>query len=880
MNKLSPMMEQYRTIKAQHPDKILFFQVGDFYEVFFEDAPVAAKEMEIALTTRDGNKENPIPLAGVPIHAGETYLNKLLAKGYKVAVCDQVEDAAQAKGLVKRAVTRILTPGTLTDPEMLEEGKNNYLVALQQHGECNYGLAAVDVSTGDFRITELNGEGAWDKIADELRRLQPAECICSAPELEETLRPFLGRRSRGLVSVSGSNADLTLVKSVMTAQWGERRWETLSLAQYPLAAAAGAAALIYLSDLYQPAGSRHFHTLELYFPGSNLTIDSITSRNLELTQTLRDGEKQGSLLGLLDRCVTAMGRRLLRRWVEQPLLDFHRVNERLEAVEELLKSPLPRREMRSLFQKMMDLERFCSRLCYHRVNARDLTALKNTLLQLAPLQKTLAGLQAPLLKEEGHFTSFNDLISQISEALVDEPPLSLREGGLFREGYHPEVDRLKKLSQEGRGRLLDLEKQERERTGIKTLRVGYNRNFGYYIEVTRSNLKQIPQEYFRRQTLVNAERFVTEELKEMEEQITGAKDRLLQLEYELFEELRDAVAVHTAALQGTAHQLARLDCLQSLAETAERHRYCRPELDPAGGRMLVKKGRHPVVEQLAAEQFVPNDIQMDEEGYVLVITGPNMAGKSTYIRSAALISIMAQIGSFVPAETAQLPLLDRIFARVGASDDLSRGYSTFMVEMQETALILREATPRSLLILDEIGRGTSTYDGMSIARSVLEYISRYVRAKTLFSTHYHELTNLEGELAGVKNYTMAVKEKGREVIFLRQVVRGRADKSYGINVARLAGIPLEVIIRADAILADLEVAASANREQQLSLLPMVSYPQADYTRRLAVLEEIKELDLNRIAPLEALQQLFMLQKKLMDDEQTESGKEGGHHNGD
>lgn len=862
-------------IKSQHPDKILFFQVGDFYEVFFEDAPVAAKEMGIALTTRDGNKENPIPLAGVPIHAGEAYLNKLLAKGYKVAVCDQVEDAALAKGLVKRAVTRILTPGTLTDPEMLEEGKNNYLVALQQRGESYYGLAAVDVSTGDFRITELQGEGAWDKIADELRRLQPAECLCSAPALEEILRPFLGRRSRGLVNVTASSADLAQIKSVISAQWGERRWEELSLDQYPLAAAAGAAALIYLIDLQHPAGSRHFHPLDLYFPGSNLIIDSITSRNLELTQTLRDGEKQGSLLGLLDRCMTAMGHRLLRRWVEQPLVDYRSVNARLEAVEELLKSPLPRREMRSLLQKMMDLERFCSRLCYQRVNARDLAALKNTLKQLAPLQETLAGFQGALIQEEGQFPSYAGLIQQIGEALVDEPPLSLREGGLFRAGHHPELDRLKKLSQEGRSWLLDLEKQERERTGIKSLRVGYNRNFGYYIEVTRSNLEQVPPEYFRRQTLVNAERYVTEELKEMEEQITGARDRLVQLEYELFEELREAVATYTAALQATAHRLAGLDCLQSLAETAERQRYCRPTLHPAGGRMYVRKGRHPVVEQLAAERFVPNDIQMDADGYVLVITGPNMAGKSTYIRSAALIGVMAQIGSFVPAESAELPLLDRIFARVGASDDLSRGYSTFMVEMQETASILRDATPHSLLILDEIGRGTSTYDGMSIARSVLEYISRYVRAKTLFSTHYHELTNLEGDLAGIRNYTMAVKEKGREVIFLRQVVRGRSDKSYGINVARLAGIPLEVIMRAEAILAELEVAASTSREQQLSLLPLVSYPPADYTRRLAVLEEIKELDLNRIPPLEALQHLFRLQQKLLEEEHMESGDQGG-----
>jgi len=868
------MMEQYLAIKAQHPDKILFFQVGDFYEVFFEDAPLAAREMEIALTTRDGNKENPIPLAGIPVHACDTYINKLLAKGYKVAICDQVEDPAQARGLVKRAVTRILTPGTVTDPEMLEEGKNNYLVALEQRGDGYFGLAAVDVSTGDFRITEVQGEGAWEKTADELRRLQPAECVCSNPELEDALRPFLGRRSRGVVNLAAPLEDSGSVKAILTAQWGEKTWDELRLDRYPLAAAAGAVALQYLLKLQYPAESLHFHNLELYFPASHMVIDSITSRNLELTQTLRDAEKQGSLLGLLDRCRTGMGRRLLRRWIEEPLLDAAAIEARLEAVEELLRKPLARRKLREALQKMLDLERFLSRLCFQRVNARDLVSLKNSLLLLQPLQETLADFKAELLVQDRSFPSYSELIAQIQNALLEEPSLSLREGGLIREGYHPEVDRLKKLSQDGRSWLLELEKRERERTGIKSLRVGYNRNFGYYIEVTRANLGQVPPDYFRRQTLVNAERFVTEELKEMEEQITGARDRLVQLEYELFEELRQTVESYTASLQETAHRLARLDCLQSLAETAERQRYCRPRLNPAGGPLRVKKGRHPVVEQLTQERFVPNDITMDESGHILVITGPNMAGKSTYIRSAALICIMAQLGSFVPAESAELPLLDRVFARVGASDDLSRGLSTFMVEMQETALILREATPRSLLVLDEIGRGTSTYDGMSIARGVLEYISRKVRAKTLFSTHYHELTNLEGELPGLKNYTMAVKEKGREVVFLRQVVRGRSDKSYGINVARLAGIPLEVIMRAETILAELESAAATAREQQLSLLPLVSSPPADQAWQQELLEEIKALDLNRITPLEALQYLFKLQQRLFEEEQ-QNGDGGG-----
>ncbi len=860
MSKLSPMMEQYLAIKKQHPDKILFFQVGDFYETFFDDATLAAREMEIALTSREANKENPIPLAGVPIHSAESYINKLLAKGYKVAVCDQVEDPAQAKGLVRRAVTRILTPGTVTDPELLDEGRNNYLVAIHGREEGGYGLAAVDVSTGEFRITELRGAEAPAILADELRRLQPPECICDSEALAAWVRPFLGRGNQRLINVTAP-LDAATSRSLLISQWGEQSWSELDLDRYPAAVAAGAAALEYLQQLQHPAESNHLQKLELYSPGAAMIVDSVTSRNLELTQTVREGSKQGSLLGLLDRCLTAMGRRLLRRWVEKPLLDPALIEMRLEAVDELYRKPLQRRQLQAQLKKIMDLERFCSRLCYQRVNGRDLVTLKETLGHLQPLRQILGGLKAPLLQECGRLPDFDDLIDLIGSSLVDEPPLSVREGGLIREGRDETVDRLRKLSREGRACLLELENKERERTGIKSLRVGYNRNFGYYIEVTKANLQSVPPDYFRRQTLVNAERFVPAELKELEEQITGAHDRLIQLEYELFEELRAAVAGYIPALQAAEGLLARLDCLQSLAETAERCGYCRPQIT-ADGEFYIKKGRHPVVEQLTAERFVPNDLLMDREHYILLITGPNMAGKSTYIRSAALISLMAQMGSFIPAAEARLPVVDRIFARVGASDDLSSGYSTFMVEMQETATILKEATARSLLILDEIGRGTSTYDGMSIARGVLEYISRRVKAKTLFSTHYHELTDLEGELRGVKNYTMAVKEKGREIIFLRQVVPGRSDKSYGINVARLAGLPPEVIIRAEAVLAELEEAAAGERGRQLSLLPRLEEATPAQIEATAVVEEIKALDFNRMTPLEALQLLARLQERL------------------
>ena len=865
MNRNSPMMEQYKAIKEQHHDKLLMFQVGDFYELFYEDAGLAARDLEIALTSRDAGSENPIPLAGVPIHAAETYLNKLLSKGYKVVICDQVEEATQAKGLVRRAITRILTPGTITDPTMLEEGRNNYLAVLINQEESYYGLAAIDVSTGDFQVTEQKGEGSWDVIADELRRRQPSEMLCSSPEAEQLCRKQLNLNQSGLIGQLSYIPDAIESKKMIKRQWGEETWQMLNLESHPLAVAAVGAALTYIQLLQQlPADGNNFHHLDLYFNNRSMVIDTITSRNLEVTQSSREGVKGGSLLGLLDRCMTGMGKRLLRRWLEQPLITQYKIEERLDALEELLRKPLQRRDLRKKLQDIFDMERFCSRLSYQRVNARDLVMLKKTLRQLDPIKKMLIDLEPVLLKEIGNrLPSFEYLIEEIEKALVDDPPLALKEGGLFKSGYNDEVDNLKDISKKGNNLLLDFEKNERLRSGIKSLRVGYNRNFGYYIEVTRTNLGLVPPEYHRKQTLVNAERYTTEELHQLEVQITGARDRLTVLEYSLFEDLRNTVSAYVKELLAAASELACIDCIQSLAETAERNNYCRPQF--TGNRvMLIKQARHPVVEQLAFERFVPNDISMDSNHYLLVITGPNMAGKSTYIRSAALIAIMAQMGSFVPAMKAELPILDRIFARIGASDDLSRGHSTFMVEMQETAAILKEATPDSLIILDEIGRGTSTYDGMSIARSVLEYIDHKIKAKTLFSTHFHELTNLEGELPGVKNYTMAVKEKNRQVIFLRQVVPGRSDKSYGINVARLAGVPLEVLIRAETILAELEMAASTAVEHQLSLLPMVAEPVFDHQYELAVVEQLKELDLDRSTPLETMQKLYELQKLLLD----------------
>lgn len=885
---LSPLMEQYLAVKRQHPDKLLFFQVGDFYELFFEDAITAARELEIALTSRDAKKDDPVPMAGIPVHAGESYFQKLLTKGFKLAVCDQVEEAEQAKGLIRREVTRIITPGTVIDGEMLEAGRNNYLAVLHSAptGEKNlpgYGFAAVDVSTGEFLATEARGVKGWESLLDELFRLQPAEILCTKPELRDRILEGLGNLRRGPIRVelAESPPDPAAAQQLIAGRLAKDNVGKFPLERYPLAAGAVAAALLYLEDLKHPVG-RRFHTLELYFPGDYMVIDSTTARNLELTQTLHDGEKRGSLLALLDQTRTAMGRRLFRRWLEQPLRRIEPVEARLGAVQDLAGNSSGQKKLRAALQQILDLERLASRLELGRVNARDLVSLKNSLALLPELTDILSPFQAPLLKKTAAaLPDCAPLETLIRTALVDNPPPGLNEGGLFQTGYHPEIDRLRKISREGKQLLLNLEQRERKRSGIKSLKVGYNRNFGYYIEVTRANLALVPPDYNRRQTLVNAERFITTELKELEEQITGAKEKLVLLEHRLFETLLEQCLVYLPELHQAALQIARLDCLHGLAEAAVRYRYRRPRVTRSG-QLKIIQGRHPVVEQTVREErFVPNDVYMSEKERVLIITGPNMAGKSTYCRMTALICIMAQMGSFVPAETVLLPLHDRVFARVGAGDDLSRGRSTFMVEMEEAAVILRDATPQSLIILDEIGRGTSTYDGMSIARSVLEFITSAIRAKTLFSTHYHELTALEGTLPGIKNYTMAVQERGRQVIFLRQVVPGRSDKSYGINVARLAGLPAAVILRAETVLAELEAVAAASQERQLTLLS--SPPVADKPTRNTVHEEmtalLQETDLNRMTPLEALQILHLLQQKVLPPDKNPAEERKGEKTG-
>jgi DNA mismatch repair protein MutS len=865
MSRSSPMMEQYRKVKELHPDKLLMFQVGDFYELFFEDAELAARELDIVLTSRDSGSADPIPLAGVPIHAVDNYLNKLINKGYKVVICDQVENPTQAKGLVRREITRILTPGTISEAEMLDEGKNNYLAVIVNNRDA-FGLATIDISTGDFQVTEQSGGEARDLIIDELKRLEPAEVLCANRHTVELCQNFLTADKIKNIAQLQNIPGVEEAKALIDSHWKPDSTVYIDPEQHPLALIAAATTLDYLQKLKQlPRGVLHFRPPELYFNKRFMFIDNITSRNLELTESITGGHKYGNLLVLIDHCLTGMGKRLLKKRLEQPLTDLTMIENRLNAVEELVTKPLARSELRSILNKIFDLERFCSKLAYQRVNARDLVALKNTLNKIKPLKLLIVGLESSVLVDlANQLPEFNDLIAKIENALLEEPPLALKEGGLFREGYNAEADRLRLLTEKSSKMILDFEKNERSKTGIKSLRVGFNRNFGYYIEITKNNVNLVPPEYHRKQTLVGAERYTTEVLHNLEEQISGAREKLFALEYFLFEELRELVSNYTGQLVSTANLIAEIDFRQSLAETAEKNNYCRPQFS-ADKVMLVKQARHPVVEKIAFEQFVANDIMIDKKNYILLITGPNMAGKSTYIRSVALVAVLAQMGSFVPADKALVPIYDRIFARVGASDDLSRGHSTFMVEMIETATILKEATSDSLIILDEIGRGTSTYDGMSIARSVIEYIADNIKAKTLFSTHYHELTRLENDLQGVKNYSMAVKEKGKEVLFLRQIVPGRADKSYGINVARLAGLPLEVLIRAETVLSELELAASTAAEQQLSLLPIISNKQDNEAGpSVEIIERLKEYDLNHMTPIEAMKILHDMQKELFE----------------
>ena len=869
MAELTPMMKQYMEIKAQNPDCLLFFRLGDFYEMFAEDARIASKELDLVLTTRDRTEgksaEEKLPMCGVPFHAAETYIARLVSKGYKVAICEQMEDPALAKGLVKRDIIRIVTPGTVVESSMLDETTNNYFGCVYGVND-SYGMVLIDISTGEANATVCTGTDAGEKAANELGRFSPAELILGGTAAQDKLlRALIDDRLHCAVTIGADElfaADAC--EGELAAQFGKTA-EELGIASVPSVICAVGALLQTLREL-QRADLSHIRTLDYYLSGKYMELDLTARRNLELTQTLRSKEKRGSLLWVLDKTKTPMGSRKLRAWMDRPLLSPSAIGKRLSAVEELKKNTVRRQELIELLKDVTDLERVMARIVTGAANAKDLVALAQGSRCLPQLKQMLSGFTSTLLQgvyEE--LDELSDLRALIDRAIVDEPPFAVREGGMIRAGYSEEIDRLREIMTGGKGMLSGIEAREKEKTGIKNLRVGYNRVFGYYIEVAKGQVDLVPDNYIRKQTLVNGERYITEELKELENTILTAKDRVTALEYELFTEVRQHLAAQAARVQTASRCIAVTDVLACFAELAVRNNYCRPEVD-LSGEITITDGRHPVVEQVLKDSlFVPNDVHLNgADSRVAIITGPNMAGKSTYMRQVALIVLMAQMGCFVPARAARIGVVDRLFTRIGASDDLTSGQSTFMVEMSEVADILKNATSRSLLILDEIGRGTSTFDGMAIARAVLEYAAdrKKLGAKTLFATHYHELTSIETELEGVKNYNIAVKKRKDDIIFLRKIVPGAADDSYGVEVAKLAGLPEKVIKRAHELLHDLEAeglkapthAAEVPEEDgQFSLLDMND-------RRIR--ERLETLTVETLTPIEAMNILYELKQML------------------
>lgn len=863
MAEMTPMMQQYLQIKEQNKDAILFFRLGDFYEMFFDDAKLVSKELELTLTGRDCGQKERAPMCGVPFHSYESYVARLVARGYKVAICEQTEDPAQAKGLVKRDIIRILTPGTVIEGSMLDESRNNYLAVIYCDEKCVYGLCFCDCSTGEVHLTQLDGDDVAIRVSNELARFSPSEILVnSTAAASKSLAEFVDRRLNGRLDVrSDDEFDNVSAQDLVLRQFRSVSLSELNLADKPAAVCAFGCARRYLQST-QMSGLERMNKLNVYSDAQFMKLDLTARRNLELLETMRTQEKRGSLLGVLDHTRTAMGKRLLRSWIEQPLVQIAPITRRLNAVDELVKNAELRDDLQEVLAEIYDLERIMTRVVYGSANARELRSLQQTLSHMPSIRTFLSSAQSTeLVSIREAIDPLEDVCAAVSAAIVDEPPFSVREGGMIRTGYDAELDELTAIMTDGKGILTRIEVQEKEKTGIKTLKVGYNRVFGYYIEISRLYSDQVPEHYIRKQTLANAERYITQELKELEARVLGAKDRAVALEYQLFSQLRQAVADQLVRIQSTAEALARLDVLTSLAVVAVKQNYCRPEVD-LSGRISIVGGRHPVIEALLDTPFVPNDTNLDDQGNrVALITGPNMAGKSTYMRQTALITLMAQIGSFVPAQSATIGIVDSIFTRVGASDDLAAGQSTFMVEMSEVASILRNATNKSLIVFDEIGRGTSTFDGMSIARAVLEYVAnpKKIGAKTLFATHYHELTTIEEESDCIKNYNIAVKKRGDDVTFLRRIIRGPADDSYGIEVAKLAGINNEVVNRAKEILRGIENGEGApdhrrtvetvEPSEQLSLLSCVDNP---------VITRLKELDVNVLTPIEAMQLLYEL----------------------
>ena len=873
-DQLTPLLRQYQNIKKEHRDAILFFRMGDFYEMFFDDAVTASKILEIALTTRDKRNENPIPMCGIPYHAADSYLPKLIRAGHKVAICEQTEDPATAKGIVRREVIRVVSPGTVLDGNLLESKENNYIASIY-HGRDMAGLAFVDISTGDFYIGEApvlrEVEGVRVGLSDEISRIAPKELI--VPQGLDCSK-FLKNSQLQMLCINTCPIEMfefNRASSIFNEHIKEKPPEFAGIDTLSPAINAAGALLNYLSET-QKTSLRNINSVKVWRHDQYMIVDDAAQRTLELVKSSQTGQRKGTLFHLLDKTMTPMGGRLLRQWILNPLMDTNEIIKRQDAIEESKNNFTLRYKLRELLSNIHDMERTISRITLKSANARDLVSLNQCLGIIPELKGLLSGSSDPMISMAVNMTDgVGELRKLISDAIVDSPPLSITDGGIIRDGYNRDLDELREISREGKGWIARLEAKERQRSGIDSLKIRYNRVFGYYIEVTKANIHNAPQDYIRKQTLVGAERFITPDLKEYEEKVLGADDKIKRLEHHLFEEIRETTARDVENIQRSAKGIAVIDVIAALAEAAHSYHYVRPVVSH-GFTIKIKDGRHPVIEQMGlGERFVPNDMELDyEKNRLMVLTGPNMAGKSTYMRQAAMIVLMAQTGSFVPASEARIGVVDRIFTRIGASDNLSEGRSTFMVEMEETASILRNATHRSLILLDEIGRGTSTFDGISIAWASAEFINRMLRAKTLFATHYHELTELALTTEGIFNAHMAVREWNDEVIFLRKVMPGMADKSYGIQVARLAGIPMEVINRSKEVLANLE-----NEELDDSGMPKLAHSDKDKERHASqidifsppdethpILIELKEMDIMNMTPLEALTKLDALKRKI------------------
>ena len=869
MSEFSPMMQHYLDTKEKYKDCILFYRLGDFYEMFFDDALKVSKELELTLTGKECGQEERAPMCGIPYHAADTYIARLISKGYKVAICEQLEDPKTAKGMVKRDVIRVVTPGTVIEANLLDDRKNNYIMSIYKNG-IYFGVTVCDVTTGDFRTTEIKETNNFAMLLDEISKYSPAELVVN-PMMYDCSEEISKIRERFDIYITRLDENeftddyKELTEKYKMVDDDENKIDNIT--DYMLSVSATNALRAYLLDT-QKNNLDHINKLIIYKTTKYMALDINARRNLEITEKLRDKSKKGTLLWVLDKSSTAMGGRLIRRWLNNPLLDVKQINKRLDAVQELKDNVILRGDIIDLLKKVYDIERLAGKISYGSANGRDLISLKNSAQQLPEIKKVLSNAKSELLSElHSELDVLKDVYSLINKTIVEEPPIAIKEGGLIKKGYDKEIDQLKEATTNGKNWIVKLEVEEREKTGIKGLKVGFNKVFGYYIEVTKSNLSLVPDRYIRKQTLTNGERYITEELKNLENQILGAEEKVINLEYNVFVEVRNKIEAQIERLQKSAGVVAMLDGLCSFATVAEDMNYVRPQVD-SSGVIDIKDGRHPVIEKiLPSGSFVQNDTYLDKnENRLSIITGPNMAGKSTYMRQVALITLMAQVGSFVPASYAKIGIVDKIFTRVGASDDLSMGQSTFMVEMMEVAQILKEATSNSLVILDEIGRGTSTYDGLSIAWAVAEYISDKEKcgAKTLFATHYHELTDLENKLDGVKNYSIAVKEKGEDIIFLRKIVKGGTDESYGVHVAKLAGVPQVVTKRANEILKSIEKKNVLNNKKIEKQDKNVADGQLTmYNYKLAELaHELDKVDVNELTPIEALNTLVKIKEKM------------------